>query len=241
MNYNNYDNYEDVTYQSAVKTQAAFMTLMSKVYIWMTLALAMTGVTAYCVANSPTLLYTIFSNPMLTWGLLIGEFVLVMIMSAGINRMPFPVAGLLFVLYSILNGVTLSCILLVYTESSIATAFFVTAGTFAAMTVVGLTIKKDLGMMGRILIMALIGLIIATVVNIFVGSTFLEMIISYVGVLIFVGLTAYDTQKIKQMFLEVGGEENDATMKLALMGSLTLYLDFINLFLYILRIFGNRK
>ena len=125
--------------------------------------------------------------------------------------------------------------------SSIATTFFVTAGTFGAMTLVGYTVKKDLSAMGRVLIMALIGLIIASIVNMFVASSALDWAITYIGVLVFVGLTAYDTQKIKQMMLMHGDEVNDGTMKLALMASLTLYLDFINLFLYLLRIFGRRE
>jgi FtsH-binding integral membrane protein len=141
----------------------------------------------------------------------------------------------------VLNGVFFSTIFLAYTLGSIASTFFITAGTFGAMSLVGYFIKKDLSALGRFLMMALIGLIIATVVNIFIQSSGLMWICTYVGVLIFSGLTAYDTQKIKQMFLMHGAEMNESTMKLALMGSLTLYLDFINLFIYLLRIFGDRK
>ena len=151
------------------------------------------------------------------------------------------VASLLFVAYSVLNGLTFSVIFLVYTMSSISSVFFITAGTFAAMSFIGYTTRKDLTGLGKILIMALIGIIIATVVNIFIKSSGLMMIVSYIGVLIFVGLTAYDTQKIKKMFLQAGTEVNDSTQKLALLGSLTLYLDFINLFLYLLRILGDRR
>ena len=146
----------------------------------------------------------------------------------------------MFVAYSVLNGVTLSVIFLAYTMSSITSVFFITAGTFAAMAFVGFVTKKDLSSMGRILFMALIGLIIATVVNMFMRSTGLMMILNYVGVLVFVGLTAYDSQKIKQMLL-MADNTGEGAQKLALLGSLTLYLDFINLFLYLLRIFGTRR
>ena len=146
----------------------------------------------------------------------------------------------MFILYSLLTGVSLSTIFLAYTESSIATTFLITAGTFGTMSLVGFVTKKDLSKLGGILLMALIGLIIATVVNIFLVSDTLGWIINYVGVLIFVGLTAYDTQKIKQMMREYGTDINEQTQKMALMGSLSLYLDFINMFLYLLRIFGNR-
>lgn len=219
----------------------AFATLMKNVYLWMTLALAVTGLTAAYVAMNPGWVYAIATNSVLFFGLIIAELAVVMILSARIVRLSFATAGLMFAAYSVLNGVTLSVIFLAYTMSSIATTFFVTAGTFGAMTLVGYTVKKDLSAMGRVLIMALIGLIIASIVNMFVASSALDWAITYIGVLVFVGLTAYDTQKIKQMMLMHGDEVNDGTMKLALMASLTLYLDFINLFLYLLRIFGRRE
>lgn len=219
----------------------AFATLMKNVYLWMTLALAVTGLTAAYVAMNPGWVYAIATNSVLFFGLIIAELAVVMILSARIARLSFATAGLMFAAYSVLNGVTLSVIFLAYTMSSIATTFFVTAGTFGAMTLVGYTVKKDLSAMGRVLIMALIGLIIASIVNMFVASSALDWAITYIGVLVFVGLTAYDTQKIKQMMLMHGDEVNDDTMKLALMASLTLYLDFINLFLYLLRIFGRRE
>ena len=156
-------------------------------------------------------------------------------------KMSFSTAGIMFALYSVLNGVTMAFIFIAYTSTSIATAFFVTAGMFAAMSFIGFVTKKDLSSFGSFFTMALIGLIIASVVNIFLNSSVMYWIITYVGVLLFVGLTAYDTQKIKQMLIEYGDEVNDSTQKLALIGSLSLYLDFINLFLYILRLFGNNK
>jgi FtsH-binding integral membrane protein len=156
-------------------------------------------------------------------------------------NMAFSTAGILFAVYAILNGVTMSILFFVYTAESIATTFFVTAGMFGAMGLLGYFTKKDLSTMGRFLIMALIGLIIATIVNIFWANSTLYWITTYAGILIFAGLTAYDTQKIKNMLVAHGTEVNDSTMKLALLGSLDLYLDFINLFIYLLRIFGNKK
>ena len=183
---------------------------------------------------------TIATNQLLFWGLIIAEFGLVIAISAAINKLSLTTATLLFILYSVINGATLSFIFAVYTMSSIASVFFITAGTFAVMAVVGYTTKKDLTSMGKILLMALIGIIIATVVNIFLKSTGLEMIVSYLGVLIFVGLTAYDSQKIKQM-LQTAPDAGEGAQKLALLGALSLYLDFVNLFIYLLRIFGRRE
>ena len=219
----------------------AFPALMRKVYVWMTLALVITGFTAYAVANSPGIMSAIIANRMLMWGLLIGEFALVWYVSARIDRLSLSTATMLFILYSVLNGATLSIIFLAYTMTSIASVFFITAGTFAAMSLVGYFTKKDLSGLGRILFMALIGLIIATLVNVFlIKSGGFSLIVSYVGVLIFVGLTAYDTQRIKNMLVEADDVSAEA-QKIALMGALALYLDFINLFLYLLRIFGGNR
>lgn len=219
----------------------AYRTLMGKVYLWMTLALAVTGLTSLYVASSPGLVQSIFASRGTFWLLVIAELALVFILSARIMKMSFSTAGIMFALYSVLNGVTMSFIFIAYTSTSIATAFFVTAGMFAAMSFIGFVTKKDLSSFSSFFTMALIGLIIASVVNIFLNSSVMYWIITYVGVLLFVGLTAYDTQKIKQMLIEYGDEVNDSTQKLALIGSLSLYLDFINLFLYILRLFGNNK
>ena len=210
-----------------------------KEYAWMTMALAITGFTAYGVATSPGILQTIYANPAVMWGVIIAELILVVTVSGAINRLSLSVATLLFIVYSVLNGALLSSVFLVYTASSVATVFFITAGTFAAMALVGYTTKTDLSSMGKILLMALIGMIIATIVNLFVKSTGLELIISYIGVLVFVGLTAYDSQKIKQMLLQAP-DASEGAQKVALLGALSLYLDFINLFLYRLRIFGRR-
>lgn len=215
--------------------------LMRKVYTWMALALAITGVVSFGVASSPTLVASIFSSSSSLIILLIAELALVWWMSARIDKLTLSTATVLFIVYSVLNGVTLSCIFLVYTMSSIATVFFITAATFGAMALYGYTTKTDLSSMGKILFMGLIGIIIATVVNLFLKNSMLDMIISYVGVLIFVGLTAWDTQKIKRMLTDYAGDMSENSQKIALMGALTLYLDFINLFIYLLRIFGKKN
>lgn len=215
--------------------------LFRSVYVWMTLALVITGFTALYVAKSYTLLNLMLQNQMAFWGVLIAELGLVFYMSARINRISFTTATILFIAYSILNGVTMSMLFLIYTMSSIATTFFVTAGTFGAMAVFGYATKKDLTRIGNLCIMGVIGLIIASLVNMFLHNSMMDLIISYVGVLLFVGLTAYDSQKIKQMLSGEDIEVNETTQKIALMGALTLYLDFINLFLYLLRILGDRK
>ena len=218
----------------------AFPALMRKVFVWMTLALAITGLTAYGVATSPTILSLIFSSKVTFFGLIIAEFALVFAISGAINRLSLSTATMLFILYSVINGATLSSIFFAFSVATIGKVFFITAGTFGAMALVGYTTKTDLTSMGKLLFMALLGIIIASVVNIFVASSGLDLILSYVGVLVFVGLTAYDTQKIKQM-CQTAPDAGESAQKLALIGALSLYLDFINLFLYLLRIFGNNR
>ncbi|MBO5720306.1 MAG: Bax inhibitor-1/YccA family protein [Bacteroidales bacterium] len=222
------------------RSSAQVGSLMKSVYMWMTLALGITGIVALYVSQNTMLMQSIFSNSIMFWGLMIAEFVLVMIISARIHRMAFSTALILFMVYSLINGLTLSVIFVIYTKASVATTFFVTAGTFGVMSLIGFFTKKDLSKFGGILFMLLIGLVIATVVNIFWANDSLYWIITYAGVLIFVGLTVYDTNKIKRM-LEMSPEENEMTQKIALLGALTLYLDFINLFLYLLRLLGDRK
>ena len=225
----------------ALDRPAAFAMLMQKVYTWMALALAVTGLTAYYCSTNFDVINAIASNSLVCWGLIIAQLGAVMYLSVRINSMSLTTAGIVFLLYAVLTGITFSFIFLVYTMESIASTFFITAGTFGAMSLIGYFTKKDLSGFGRFLIMSLNGLLIATVANLFLQSTMLMWICTYAGVLIFSGLTVYDTQKIKNMFLTHGAEMNESTMKLALMGSLTLYLDFINLFLFLLRIFGDRK
>lgn len=233
----NYVNYVD---ERDLQASLAFPALMRKVYLWMTLALVITAITAYGVATSPAAIQFILGNRIVFFGLIIAEFALVFAVGGMINKLSITTATLLFTLYSVVNGATLSVVLLAYTQESVTQVFFITAGTFAAMSAVGYLTKRDLSSVGRILFMALIGLIIATVVNIFWKNSGFMAILNYLGVLIFVGLTAYDTQKIKNMLLtaEDGGEVGQ---KMALLGALTLYLDFINLFLYLLRILGKAR
>lgn len=221
--------------------KAAQITLFRSVYVWMTLALVITAFVAMYVAKSYTLLAAIAQNSLLFWGLLIAEIGVVWYLSARISRISFTKATVLFILYSILNGVTLSFIFAIYTAASIASTFFITAGTFAVMAIFGYVTKKDLSKIGNICIMALIGIIIASLVNLFLKSAMMDVVISYIGVLLFVGLTAYDTQKIKRLLSADDMEVNETTQKIALLGAMTLYLDFINLFLYLLRLLGDRK
>ena len=200
MNYNEL-NFDAMTREQGLSMSTAFPALMRKVYVWMALALVITGATAYGVATSPGVMTALYSNQLLFWGLIIAEFALVFGITGAINRLSLTTATLMFILYSVINGAVLSSIFLIYTMSSIASVFFITAGTFSVMALIGYTTKTDLTSMGKILFMALIGIIIATLVNIFLKSSGLQMIVSYLGVLIFVGLTAYDSQKIKRMLV----------------------------------------
>ena len=238
--FNYQKSYRPLSTDRPMEVSEAFPVLMRKVYTWMTLALAITGMTAYYVATNETLFYTIIGNKLFFYGLLIAELGLVFGVSAAIDRLSLLTATLLFILYSVINGATMSVIFMAYTASSIATVFFITAGTFGTMALIGYTTKADLSSIGKLLFMALIGLIIATVVNIFLRNDAITMVLSYVGVIIFIGLTAWDSQKIKQMLM-LAPDGGEVAQKVALMGALTLYLDFINLFIYLLRIFGKRR
>jgi hypothetical protein len=209
------------------------------VYNWMSIGLGLTAFTAFYVANSQALLQIIFGNRMVFFGLIIGELGLVFYLSARVQKIQASTATALFVLYSVLNGATLSAVFLAYTSASIVSTFFVCALTFSACSVYGMVTKRDLTSMGGFMMMGLIGIIIATVVNIFLRSPAMTMLISYVGVVVFVGLTAYDTQKLKTMAMTQPANASGAMVrKGAIMGALTLYLDFVNLFLMLLRIFG---
>lgn len=231
------NDYTRTAYGQSKGLSSTFPVLMHNVYSWMAGGLLITALAALCAAK-----YVPMMSSTTLWILFIAEIALVFILSAGIMKMSFLTAGLMFAVYAILNGITMSVIFVVYTAESIAQTFFITAGTFGWMSLLGYVIKKDLSALGRILYMALIGLIIATVVNLFMHNSGMAMIVNYAGVLIFVGLTAYDTQKIKQMLLTYHEDGvTDQTNKLALLGSLTLYLDFINLFLYLLRFLGKSR
>ncbi|MCS7028165.1 MAG: Bax inhibitor-1/YccA family protein [Bacteroidia bacterium] len=220
-------------------------TLMAKIYLWMFVALMISAVTAVYTHNS-SLFFTevegrvVLKNRGLLWGAIIAEFVLVFVLSAAIQRISALVATIMFVVYSALNGLTLSMILMAYTTSSVANALFVTAGTFGAMSFLGFTTKQDLTRFGSFLFMLLIGVIIASIVNIFTRSSVFDWIISFVGLAVFIGLSAYDTQKLKEMAENVPADSEQGK-KFAIFGALQLYLDFVNIFLYLLRLFGERK
>lgn len=212
--------------------------VMKRVYIKMALALIVTGLVAWLTANNEAMLNLLYANRASIWILALVEVGLVLFISARINKISNATATALFYLFAVVNGLTLSFIFIAYTHQSIANVFFITAGTFGAMSAYGYLTNRDLSRMGSFLIMALIGLIIASVVNIFMHSEGLYWIISIVGVLLFVGLTAWDTQQVKRM-AEMAPAES--LSKIATIGALSLYLDFINLFIYLLRILGNRN
>jgi len=213
---------------------------MVRVYNWMTAGLGVTGVLAFYVSNSETMMNIIHSNPIVPIVLIVAQLGLVIYLSGWIQKMSASQATGIFMLYAGLTGLTFSFIFIAYTTASITSAFMVTAGTFAAMSFYGYTTKRDLTSMGSFLFMGLIGIIIASLVNMFLQSEAMHWIITYAGVLIFVGLTAYDTQKIKAMNI-LGNEGTDEDTREAIIGALTLYLDFINLFLMLLRIMGDRR
>ena len=225
----------------AYTTRFAVSAILKNVYLWMTMALAISGLTAMLVAGNAELMQTIYAGRGTLFVLFLVQFGLIWLISARIGSMSFVTATLLYITYSVVTGVTLSSIFLLFTTGSIASVFFITAGTFAALSIYGFVTKKDLSTWRSYLIMGLIGLIIASIVNWFLASEMMYWIISYVGVAIFIGLTAYDTQKIKQLAYACHMEDEETRNKVALLGAITLYLDFINLFLYILRIFGKRK
>jgi FtsH-binding integral membrane protein len=208
----------------------------------MGIGLGLTGLVAFYVSNSQTLLQLIFGNRMLFFGLIIGELVLVVALSARVHKMQASTATGLFLLYAALNGATLSFIFIAYTRSSITSVFLICAATFVACSIYGMTTKRDLTSLGSFMFMGLIGIIIASLVNLFIRSSSMSMIISYIGVIVFVGLTAYDTQKLKTMALAQGeGMDAAVVRKGTIIGALALYLDFINLFLMFLRIFGSGR
>ena len=211
-----------------------------RVYNWMGLGLAATALVALYTASNPQLLKIIFGNSLVFFGLILAELGLVIWLSAAINRLNYSTASLMFFVYSALNGLTMSVIFLAYTSTSITSTFFVTAGTFGAMSFYGYTTKRDLSSWGSFLFMGLIGIILASVVNIFLHSPMVYWVVTYAGILVFVGLTAYDTNKLKEM-ARAGFADEETEGKSAVMGALVLYLDFINLFLMLLRIFGGRR
>jgi FtsH-binding integral membrane protein len=216
--------------------------LLRNVYLWMSLGLALTGVVALGIASNPRLVIGLASNPLLFFGVILAEVGLVMYLSARIQAMSAGAATIAFAAYAALNGVSLSLVFLAYTGTSIASAFFITAGTFGAMSLYAITTKRDLSGIGNYLMMGLLGLVIASIVNIFLRSSGMEWMISVVGVLLFVGLTAYDTQIIKNWNQQAAYTADESIfIRISIIGALKLYLDFINLFLFFLRLFGRNR
>lgn len=213
--------------------------VMRRVYVKMLVAMLVTAVTSIYVSGSETILRFIYGNTFVTWGLIISQIAVVLVLSGRLNKLSVTAATLLFYLYSVLTGVVFSSILLLYTASSVGMTFLITAGVFAAMSIYGFTTSNDLTKFGSIMFMALIGLIICSVVNIFLKSSGMEWIISLAGVAIFIGLTAWDTQKIKNAAMYAA--DGTSAEKLATIGALSLYLDFVNLFIYLLRFFGGSR
>jgi FtsH-binding integral membrane protein len=223
-------------------TQVLVNDFVRSVYNWMFIGLGVTGLTALYVSSSETMMQLVFGNRLIFFGLIIGELALVFSISGMVNRMSAGTATMLFIIYSILNGVTLSVIFMAYARASIVSTFFICGATFLACSIYGWTTKKDLTSWGGFLFMGLIGVIIASLVNLFIRSSAFSMLVSYIGVIVFVGLTAYDTQKLKNMAMtQPAGLDGAVLRKGTILGALSLYLDFINLFLFLLRILGRGR
>lgn len=232
--------YDGIAYPEASVREKS--ELLRAVYLWMFVGLLLTALTSWFTLSSPGLLQAIMTNQLLFFGLMIGELILVVAITAGINRLAASTATLLFLVYSAINGLTLSFIFLVYTQGSIMQAFLSAACMFASMSLYGYFTNRDLTSIGSYCVMGLLGLIAATVINlIFFHSTGADLLISAVGVLIFMGLTAYDTQKIVRQGASLKEAGREMFLKAAVLGALALYLDFINMFLYLLRLFGKRR
>lgn len=233
--------YQSAFHSTRVATREIDLGLRSymlKIYNYMTLGLGITGVVAYAVAQSPSLMATLYNSGVF-FMLIIAQLAAVFFLSFRVAKMSTTTAQVTFWAYAALTGLTLSSIFVIYTAESLARVFFITAGTFGAMSLYGYTTKRDLSGLGSFLFMGLIGLIIASLVNLFIESSALMFITSVIGVLIFTGLTAYDTQNLKAMYYEIG--QSSLSENFAIIGALRLYLDFINLFLYLLRFLGDRR
>jgi len=223
------------------QASTSLQTYMAQVYGWMTCGLLLTAFVSWFAARTPAVMELVFANRITFFGLIIAQLALVFVLSGMVHRLSGAVATGLFMLYSALTGLTMASIFLVYTYSSIASTFFVTAGMFGAMSFYGYTTKRDLSRFGSLLFMALIGILLASLVNFWLKSPALMWAITYIGVVVFVGLTAYDTQRLKAIGENINVNDKENLRRASIMGALTLYLDFINLFLMLLRIFGNRR
>lgn len=224
--------------ERSMEQTAHLPSLMTRVFSWMFAGLSLTAIISFLLGTDEKVLFYFSANPMVFYGLIIFELVLVFFLSMRVHKLAAGTATFIFFLYAALNGVTLTPLLMMYTATSVTATFFVTAGMFGAFAFYGYVTKRDLSKLGNILIMALIGLLLATLVNIFLASSALYWVITYVGVLLFCGLTAFDIQKIKRM--QTAQMDESTHTKAAIMGALALYLDFINMFLYLLRILGSR-
>lgn len=241
----NKNNTSGAVYLEPVSDATLSRVFMTRVFSWMFLALTLSAVTAFLFAGSQTLMRSLINDEgngfsVLGWIVTLAPIGFVLLLSLGFNKLPAPLMMLVFIVYAILMGMSLSFIFFIYSMGSIAITFGITAGTFGIMAVAGYVTKTDLTKFGSILMMALIGIIIAMLINFFLNSSTMNYIISIAGVLVFTGLTAYDVQKLKRIGSSIANEKNLAT-KLSIMGALTLYLDFINLFLFLLRLLGGRK
>jgi FtsH-binding integral membrane protein len=223
------------------QASTSLQTYMAQVYGWMTCGLLLTAFVSWFAANNDQVMFFIFSNRIVFYGLIIAQLGLVFVLSGMVHRLSGAVATGLFMLYSALTGLTMASIFQIYTGASIASTFLITAGMFGAMSFYGYTTKRDLSRFGSLLFMALIGILLASLVNFWLKSPALMWAITYIGVVVFVGLTAYDTQKLKAIGENINVNDKETLRRTSIMGALTLYLDFINLFLMLLRIFGNRR
>jgi FtsH-binding integral membrane protein len=228
----------DRTFQTPALAEERVSAFLRSVYGWMCVGLGITAVTAFVIAASPDVVFAIARNRLLFWGLMIAQLGLVFTLSARVDRMSPGLASVLFIAYSALTGVTMSFVLLAFTATSVGTTFVVTAGMFGALAVYGTATSRSLAGLGPLLFMGLIGIVLASVVGIFWHSDALQFVISFIGVIVFTGLTAYDAQRLKAMALAM---PSGHTTSYAIVGALALYLDFINLFLFLLRLFGNRR
>ena len=220
---------------------SGLQTYMAQVYGWMTCGLLLTAFVSWYAAGNERIMFFIFSSRMTFFGLIIAQLAVVFVLSGLVNRLSGAVATALFMLYSALTGLTMASIFIAYTATSIASTFFITAGMFGAMSFYGYTTKSDLSRFGSLLFMALIGILLASLVNFWLKSPALMWAITYIGVVVFVGLTAYDTQQLRQIGEQIDVRDRESLRRYSIMGALKLYLDFINLFLMLLRIFGNRR
>ncbi|WP_426445236.1 Bax inhibitor-1/YccA family protein [Siccibacter colletis] len=224
-----------------VQGRSGLQTYMAQVYGWMASGLFLTAFIAWYAANTPAVMQFVFASKITFFGLIIAQLALVFVISGLVHKLSGAVATSLFMLYSALTGLTMASIFLVYTYSSIASTFVVAGGMFGAMSLYGYTTKRDLSGFGNILFMALIGIVLASLVNFWLQSEALMWAVTYIGVVVFVGLTAYDTQKLKNIGQQIDINDRENLRRYSIVGALTLYLDFINLFLMLLRIFGNRR